>query len=514
MTIKRLILILLTILAIAKITLSLISSWGEPQIQSRLELYQTNLLLHATEWKGDKAGGSNFTTARDTFLGVEPVKTAQNQYEEVLKTDRNTLEQIAAKVLIPPAVAADSPRQPEGRQELQKSLYQLEGLIEELNLRLGILQIHQGQTETAIKTWTELINGSNNNPQHKAITETADVLIRLWQNPPVLVMNAQEQIENNLDGWFRYVSLSKLYEVQEKPEALANIQVAEQEIAEQALIKLAIVAGIPGFGFFMGVLLLIVLLGQLLIQRKDALLAQNAQLPWTTPWDAETTWQVLIVGFFFVGQFVLPLVFSLLPLNPAGFDVREKAYYVLASYMLMAFGSLLVLYLSIKSFLPLPEGWFQFKWKPTWIFWGVGGYFVALPLVIVVSLINQKLWQGQGGSNPILPIVLEGKDGVALGIFFFTASIAAPLFEEIIFRGFLLPSLTRYFPVWGAIAASSLLFAIAHLSLSEVLPLATLGAVLGIVYTRSRNLLAPMLLHSLWNSGTLLSLFILGSGSK
>jgi hypothetical protein len=100
---------------------------------------------------------------------------------------------------------------------------------------------------------------------------------------------------------------------------------------------------------------------------------------------------------------------------------------------------------------------------------------------------------------------------VVLAIFFFTASIAAPFFEEIMFRGFLLPSLTRYVPVWAAIGLSSLLFALAHLNLSEVLPLAMLGIILGVVYTRSRNLLASMLLHSLWNSGTLISLFILGS---
>jgi hypothetical protein len=101
-----------------------------------------------------------------------------------------------------------------------------------------------------------------------------------------------------------------------------------------------------------------------------------------------------------------------------------------------------------------------------------------------------------------------------LTVFFLTAAVAAPVFEELLFRGFLLPSLTHYMPVWGAISLSSLLFAIAHLSLSEVLPLATLGMLLGIVYTRSRNLLAPMLLHSLWNSGTLLSLFLLGSGAS
>jgi uncharacterized protein len=38
-----------------------------------------------------------------------------------------------------------------------------------------------------------------------------------------------------------------------------------------------------------------------------------------------------------------------------------------------------------------------------------------------------------------------------------------------------------------------------------------LGIILGVVYTRSRNLLSSILLHSLWNSGTLLSLFVLGS---
>lgn len=97
-----------------------------------------------------------------------------------------------------------------------------------------------------------------------------------------------------------------------------------------------------------------------------------------------------------------------------------------------------------------------------------------------------------------------------LGIFFFTAAVLAPVFEEIIFRGFLLPALTRYFPVSVAIILSSLLFAIAHLNVSEILPLFVLGSILGLVYSRSRNLLSSMILHSLWNSGTLLSLFILG----
>ncbi|HHP7231092.1 MAG TPA: lysostaphin resistance A-like protein, partial [Xenococcaceae cyanobacterium] len=181
--------------------------------------------------------------------------------------------------------------------------------------------------------------------------------------------------------------------------------------------------------------------------------------------------------------------------------------------ILMAAGGIIVLYLSLKSFFPLPETWFKVKFNSNWFLWGFGGYLVAIPAVLLISLINQQIWQGQGGSNPLLYLALQAQDTVALTIFFITASLAAPIFEEIMFRGFLLPSLTRYLSVSTSIMLSGLLFAVAHLSLSEVLPLTVLGIILGVVYTRSRNLLAPMLLHSLWNSGTLLSLFILGSGS-
>ncbi|PSN11312.1 CPBP family intramembrane metalloprotease domain-containing protein, partial [filamentous cyanobacterium CCP5] len=166
---------------------------------------------------------------------------------------------------------------------------------------------------------------------------------------------------------------------------------------------------------------------------------------------------------------------------------------------------------SVRSYRPLPSGLFKLKLQGSWWLWGLGGYLVALPLMLATALINQQIWQGQGGSNPLLQTVLQEQDPVALGLFLFTAAVAAPLFEELLFRGFLLPSLTKYVPVWGAVLISSLIFASAHLSLSEVLPLTVLGSVLGIVYTRSRNLLAPMLLHSAWNSATMLGLFLLGS---
>ncbi|XGB41910.1 MAG: CPBP family intramembrane metalloprotease [Nodosilinea sp. LVE1205-7] len=135
---------------------------------------------------------------------------------------------------------------------------------------------------------------------------------------------------------------------------------------------------------------------------------------------------------------------------------------------------------------------------------------MALPLMFGIALVNQQLWQGQGGSNPMLETVLTERDPIALGIFFITAAVAAPLFEETLFRGFLLPSLTRYMGLGWAIGLSGLVFAAAHLNLSEILPLTLLGIILGFVYSRLRNLLSSMVLHSLWNSATMVGLWLLG----
>ncbi len=522
MTYRRLILIILTFFAITKVLLSLGDSLGQPQVQSRLELYQTNLVLHSAEYQVGE-NNDNLTVALKSIIGENPYIAAKKQYEkaqEFAQASLSNLEEQLLQVTKNNILVTDQGKSkatteqipPPPEQALRQEISTVEDFIANLNLHLGILQAQLGESQKAQKTWQNL---SKNN-HDSAATQTAQTLIDLWDKSPQAFPNAQSQLEKNLDSWFRYRSLSKLYQVQNKSEALAQLQEKEQKRAEQALTKLAVISGLPALGGILGIATIVFLLVQLAIKGQESLLATNNNLAWDTPWDWEITWQVLIVGFFAISQLLLPLLlplfFSLLGINPATFSLRAKAFYILISYLLMAGGGLLVLYVSLKKYFPLPEDWFRLRWLNNWFLWGIGGYLVALPIVVIVSLVNQQIWQGQGGSNPIILLALQSQDQVALIIFFFTASIAAPIFEEIIFRGFLLPSLTRYIPVWTAIVISSLIFSIAHLSLSEVLPLTALGMVLGFVYSRSRNLLAPMLLHSLWNGGTLLSLFVLGSG--
>ncbi|MEH2144609.1 CPBP family intramembrane glutamic endopeptidase [Nostoc sp.] len=523
MTLKRLVLIfVLTPIAVLLAVSALFGSWQEPQFQSRLELYQTNIALQAQALRTEDSNHDNLQAIREAILGEQPLESATNQYEEARQSVQANLDKVNNKLAqlrsqpeitpIPPKPLPEVPpttkTSKQGQQQLQQSLKQLQKLLAELDLRLGILQAQQGQTDKALKTWSKLEQRSNINPE---FGETAAVLSGLWNNPPRLLPNAQQPIQKNLEGWFRSTALVQLYQLQQRQDALSAVKAAQQESAAQAVVKLAVIGTIPTLAALIGLIVLILLFAQRLLKGKASLLAQNADVPWSTPWDGETILQVFVIGFFFMGQVFVPLVLSLLPIPRPITDVRLQAFSVLVSYLLVASGALLVLYFSLKRFFPLPEFWFRFRFQDNWFLWGLGGYCAALPIVVVISLINQQLWQGQGGSNPLLQLALESRDGVALGIFFSTAAIAAPFFEEILFRGFLLPSLTRYLPVWGSILVSSLLFAIAHLSLSEILPLTALGIVLGVVYTRSRNLFAPMLLHSLWNSGTLLSLFVLGS---
>ena len=518
MTLKRAILALLTIFAIARIGFSLNNSFSQPQIQSRLELYQTNLVLHVAEFKSNPNDEFDLNSAVSSIVGEDPYSAASKQYEKVRtesETSRNNfLAQL--KQLDRPSTNVSL----EGDQvelnaaqkgQLKQQLAEIEQFINELDLKRGILAAVQNQPDLAMAIWDSEINRIDN-PQNPYFA-TASLLKQLWQDKSIeLVSQAESLITSNLDSWFRYQALAQLDRVNHLTDDLETLQSKELEVAASSVVKLAFISAFPVFGGIFGTILLIFLIVQRIVKKEQSIIATNGNTNWQTPWDWEITWQVLIVGFFFIAQIALPLFLGILNINPVNSSLRIKSLYVLATYMTMAIGGISVLYLSIKSFVPLQEDWFKFKLVDNWIVWGFGGYLVALPLVLFVSLINQQIWQGQGGSNPLLFLALQAQDRVALIIFFITSSIAAPVFEEIMFRGFLLPSLTRYISVRSAIFLSAFIFAVAHLSLSEVLPLATLGVVLGFVYTRSRNLLAPMLLHSLWNSGTLISLFVLGSG--
>jgi membrane protease YdiL (CAAX protease family) len=134
---------------------------------------------------------------------------------------------------------------------------------------------------------------------------------------------------------------------------------------------------------------------------------------------------------------------------------------------------------------------------------------MVLPLVALASWLLQLVWTDPGGTNPLLEMVLDTTDGWALGAFALTAVVLAPLFEETLFRGVLLPVVAHHLGARWAVLISALLFAIAHLSLAELVPLSVLGVGLGLLRWQTGRLAASVCLHALWNGLTFFNLLLL-----
>jgi len=355
---------------------------------------------------------------------------------------------------------------------------------------------------------------------------TAQILQGLWSEPTMLFPNAETQIRRTLNGWYRKAALTKLYEAQQRPEQLPELEQQSQIEANTAIKRLVIVNSIPLIGGGVGILVWLGLLIQWIFFRKSSPFSKSAlnesdkkqitwQIKWQVPWGLETIWEVMVLwftAFCLMTQLLLPLAFEFLGIQSrASEDFTIQALLVLIPYTLSVIPMLPILRASLASYQPLPEGWFRIKFNSLqWLVWGIGGYFAAVPLVLIVSIISQKFLQGQGGGNPLLPILTDSQNNLPKFLLWTTLAIAAPFFEEYLFRGFLLPSLTKFLPVWGAIALSGFFFALAHLNVADIIPLSVLGMVMGFVYWRSKNLLSSMLLHCLWNSGSFFALIALG----
>ena len=101
-----------------------------------------------------------------------------------------------------------------------------------------------------------------------------------------------------------------------------RVEQQQQTLAFQALVKLSLVALIPILGGIIGFGLLIFLIIQLVLKKEKSILAIDQTLAWNTPWNWEIIWQVLVVGFFFIGQIILPILFSLLNIDASQFNLR------------------------------------------------------------------------------------------------------------------------------------------------------------------------------------------------
>ncbi len=274
--------------------------------------------------------------------------------------------------------------------------------------------------------------------------------------------------------------------------------------------RLVLVNLLPLFGVLAGGVLLLQQLWRRWRGQQPA--APELQGP-----DLTITETVLLIagGFVVLGGLVTPLLampmlgslLDGLTLTPA----LRAALEVLILYSVAALPAVAVLILLLRN-LPAGNGR-SLQWRPSWQCWpqALRGLLMSLPLVALTGWLVERFWPNAGGSNPLLEEVLNGRSGVAIALLAITATVLAPLFEEVLFRGVLLTVVGRRWGVSAGILVSALVFALAHLSLSEAPPLLALGIGLGWLRWSSGRLFSTVLMHSLWNGLTFVNLLLLGS---
>jgi membrane protease YdiL (CAAX protease family) len=132
--------------------------------------------------------------------------------------------------------------------------------------------------------------------------------------------------------------------------------------------------------------------------------------------------------------------------------------------------------------------------------WGAAFLSLAVVLVLAVALISGWIIQPDQSPQRDLQELLRGLSGWGRNlVMFLIVAGLAPFFEELLFRGFLLPVLARRQPMALALIVSALLFGAIHLQPAGLPVLATLGLVLGLAMRHTGSLRTPMLVHASWN---------------
>lgn len=165
---------------------------------------------------------------------------------------------------------------------------------------------------------------------------------------------------------------------------------------------------------------------------------------------------------------------------------------------------------------------------PRGIVIGLAGILIAMPLVYGAMVVAEWVYQRAGYGHPpeheLLKRMGETADPLIKYLAVVAAVVVAPVWEELLFRGYIQTLLseavfrmrimaepldTRRTPreTWIAILLTSLLFASIHATWT-IPPIFVLAVCLGFAYERSGNLWIPITMHAAFN-GAMISYYLL-----
>lgn len=139
--------------------------------------------------------------------------------------------------------------------------------------------------------------------------------------------------------------------------------------------------------------------------------------------------------------------------------------------------------------------------RTTWPWWGVVGASLFAPLLsLVASLIAGGIWhESEALQQTAYWLRFHGRGSFFLPLIGLIAVVPA-LCEELLFRGFIQPSLATRLPNWIAICIASGTFALFHMDPIHIITVLPLGLWLGWLTHASGSLYPAMLAHGTNNA--------------
>ena len=208
----------------------------------------------------------------------------------------------------------------------------------------------------------------------------------------------------------------------------------DNELAKNMLIKLILIKFIPLFT---------ILAGTFLVIRYCVKIIKEKTINWK-PFDAlelNTLDLILLIsgGFVVLGKLFLLFFYNNCRHNYKKYISRDftifKNILWISIYGNTASANVYYQIKSIDDEFSFKLDYFQFNYKPIKDSFinGFRGYLMIIPFVLLTSLLMNEFVGSQGGSNPLLEIVLNNNNYFAFALLFLTTTFLAPLFEEIIF---------------------------------------------------------------------------------
>jgi membrane protease YdiL (CAAX protease family) len=222
------------------------------------------------------------------------------------------------------------------------------------------------------------------------------------------------------------------------------------------------------------------------------------------PWQSFILSAIVLLGAEVAGALAIQAALLLAPYLPriadAPFDIRPlfgSAGFLTLQGLARLPVCVLLVWLFIRMRTPQVVRYLGLRLPPLPRLGRWAAYALALAALIDVfrlavgrPIVNEwmeELWRGA----PSLPLLV------------FVVAFAGPLYEELLFRGFLLPGFARSrIGEAGAVVLTAALFAILHLQYDwfDVLNVLVLGIFLGFARLRTGSLTAAALLHVLLNT--------------